>query len=100
MRTIEKYLYLFDELSDEAKQKAIENNEWEKRLQSIIIARNKVLDEYNLFPFIVNFIKTLPNQNSKEELIFKPFEYDFKTKFNRYIEKKKKKILKIFGVEK
>lgn len=81
-------------------QKAIENNEWEKRLPSIIIARNKVLDEYNLFPFIVNFIKTLPNQNSKEELIFKPFEYDFKTKFNRYIEKKKKKILKIFGVEK
>ncbi|MEW6552119.1 MAG: glycosyltransferase family 10 [Campylobacterota bacterium] len=79
---------------------AINNNEWEKRLPSIIEARNKVLDEYNLLPFIVNFIKTIDMQTDtpKETVMIKPFQYDLKTKIQRFIQKNKNKILKLFGL--
>jgi len=76
-------------------REAIENNEYEKRLDYIKEARELVLDKYNLFPFIANFIKTLPEQNTKEKIKLKKYQYTMKDKFNRYIERKKNRLKKI-----
>jgi hypothetical protein len=49
---------------------AIENKEWEKRRDAIAVARNKILNEYQFFPFVSNMIhdhrKTHPGSGRKE----------------------------------
>ncbi len=76
-------------------QNAIENNEYEKRLEAIKEARELVLDKYNLFPFIANFIKTLPTQTSKEKIVLKAYQYPCKEKIRRYVQRKKQRFEKI-----
>ncbi|HHH53888.1 MAG TPA: hypothetical protein ENK82_06670 [Campylobacterales bacterium] len=101
---IDKYFpkesYIWIDISDpkkalETMRLAIENNEYEKRLLYIEEARRRVLDEYNLFPFIVNFIKTLPVQNNKNKIRLKKYRYPLKERFKRYIERKRNRIIKI-----
>lgn len=75
-------------------KEAIDNNEYEKRLKYIKEARELVLDKYNLFPFIVDFIKTLPKQDKKEKIKLKKYQYPLGEKFNRYICRKKKSFQK------
>jgi hypothetical protein len=59
---------------------AIKNNEWERRLPSIIAAREKVLNNYQLFPYIANIIKS-HNQNEKAQLLKIPaYKQSFKNK--------------------
>jgi len=76
-------------------KEAIINNEYEKRLIYIKQARDLVLDKYNLFPFVANFIKTLPQQKTKEKIRLKKYQYSIKEKFQRYIQRKKNRLEKI-----
>ena len=43
--------------------KLIEDDPYEKHLNSIVIARNKVLDQYNIFQLMSDICKTSANQN-------------------------------------
>lgn len=45
-------------------KKAIADNSWEKNLEAIKVAREKVLNEYQFFPFVVNFFKQNPPKES------------------------------------
>lgn len=52
----------------------VNSNKWEENLDAITKARNLILNEYQLFPFIVNQIKTLELEkseplNSQKELV-------------------------------
>lgn len=38
-------------------KEAIENNEWEKRLSAIEEARNKILNEYQFFPYVAKMVR-------------------------------------------
>ena len=76
-------------------QNAIENNEWEKRLEAIENARKLVLDRYNLFPLVVNFIKTHQNQGEKKKITISAYKYTLKERVVRYIQRKKNRLLKI-----
>ena len=80
----------------ETMKEAIQTNEWEKRLEAIQEARTLVLDKYNLFPFVANFIKTLPIQTTKEKVILKKYQYPLKEIIRRKIERKKQQIKKLF----
>jgi len=101
---IDKYFpkesYIWIDISNPKKaldtmREAIENNEYEKRLEFIKEARELVLDKYNLFPFIVEFIKTLPYQNTKKRICLKSYKYSRREKLQRYIERKKSRLKKI-----
>jgi hypothetical protein len=80
----------------ETMQKAIQNNEWEKRLASIVEARKLVLDKYNLFPYVTDFIKAHYSNELKSKIRIPAYRYTLKEKLLRYIERKKNKLSKIF----
>lgn len=95
-----KESYIWIDITDPKKaiqtmKEAIENNEYEKRLEYIKKARDLVLDNYNLFPFVAKFIKTLPKQDKKEKIRLKKYQYTLSEKFERYIKRKKGKLEKI-----
>ena len=43
----------------------VESNKWEENLHSIETARNLVLNEYQLFPFLCNHIKSMESSRGK-----------------------------------
>lgn len=81
----------------ETMKTAIENNEWEKRIGAIAEARRRVLDEYNLFPMVAAFAKSHFFERDGKRTVIKPFQHDINTRIKRYIERKKKKLLKLVG---
>lgn len=81
----------------ETMKAAIDNNEWEKRIAAIAEARRRVLDEYNLLPMAADFAKKHFVQSDKVSVTFTPFQYDLNTRIKRYLERKKKKLLKLMG---
>lgn len=63
-------------------QKAIENNEWEKRLSAIEQARNKILNEYQFFPYVAKMIKEDSFMNSnkpykKYSIPYNPYPFHY-----------------------
>ncbi|OHD78136.1 MAG: hypothetical protein A2023_04850 [Sulfuricurvum sp. GWF2_44_89] len=76
---------------------AIEKNEWENRIEAIAEARRRVLDEYNLLPMVAAFAQSHFFEGKRKRIALKPFKYDISTRFKRYIERKKKKLLKLVG---
>ena len=101
---IDKYFpkdsYIWIDISDpeqaiKTMQEAIQNNEWEKRLQSIIEARQLVLDKYNLFPCVSDFIKNHYSDGEKRKIKIPAYKYTMKEKFLRYIDRKKSRLEKI-----
>lgn len=94
--------YIWIDITDPEKalqtmREAIENNEWEKRLDAITEARRRVLDAYNLFPMVAEFIKNNFVNQTKEKRVLKPYQYDLKTRFQRYLERKRKRFSKLIG---
>lgn len=94
--------YIWIDISDPEKsveimQKAIRENEWEKRIHAIIEARRRVLDEYNLLPMVATFAKNNFVDTDREKMILRPYRYDLGTRFNRYIERKKSKFQKFLA---
>jgi hypothetical protein len=92
--------YIWIDINDPQKalqtmREAIENNEWEKRLDAILEARRRVLDEYNLFPMMASFIQANFSDKPRQKMILKPFVYDLKTRFSRYIDRKKIKFSRL-----
>lgn len=76
------------------------SNMWEERLKYIEEARNLVLNENQLFPFIYNKIisfNLLSKTNKKEEVflprIIGPWDADYKLSFTRKVEYKIRKFL-------
>lgn len=53
-------------------KRAINNNEYEKRLPHILEARRRVLDEHNLYPMLVREIPKLPARRGKPGGIIYP----------------------------
>lgn len=49
--------------SMEVIKEAIANKKWEKNIDAIKVARDKILDEYQFFPFAAKFIKEHPPQD-------------------------------------
>ena len=74
---------------------AIENNEWEKRLDAIKEARERILDKYNLFPFVAEFVKNNFSEATKNKIQIPAYKYPFKVKVKRYLERKQRRIDKI-----
>lgn len=78
--------YIWIDINDPAKavetmKTAIENNEWEKRLDAIVEARRRVLDEYNLLPTIAKFAKEhFKTEAAKEKITLFPYGYEKKRK--------------------
>lgn len=101
---IDKYFpkdsYIWIDISNpekamEAIQEAIQNNEWEKRLASIAEARKLVLDKYNLFPYVTDFIKDHYSSELKSKIRIPAYKYTLKEKLLRYMERKKNRFKKI-----
>lgn len=61
---------------------AIKNNEWEKRLPALKIARNKVLNQYQLFPYLVKQIRSHDTNNEKKTVTLIP---PYKRSIGNYI---------------
>lgn len=70
-------------------QAAIKNNEWEKRLPSIIEARDLVLNEYNFFPHIAKRIDSgeLEEASLKSKVMLPPYKRSKKRRLLNYWEK-------------
>lgn len=66
------YIDIFDvDKSCEIIKQAIENNEYEKRLPYILEARRRVLEEYNLFAVLNNYI--VKNHHSSADKVYAGF---------------------------
>ncbi len=94
--------YIWIDISDPKKalatmKEAIENREWEKRLDAIKEARSLLLDKYNLFPFVAEFVKGHYSENPKKRIKIPRYQYPLKVKMERYIERKKRRIDKILA---
>ena len=92
--------YIWIDINDPQKavqtmREAIENNEWEKRIEAIKQARELLLDKYNLFPFVANFVKEHYVETPKKSFILAQYHYSLKIRFKRYLARKQKKIQKI-----
>lgn len=92
--------YIWIDINDPQKalqtmREAIENNEWEKRIEAIKQARELLLDNYNLFPFVANFVKEHYVDTPKKSFILARYHYSLKIRFKRYLARKQKKIQKI-----
>lgn len=56
-------------------------------------AREKVLDEHNLFPAIAKFAKeNFKNDGEKRKITLRPFKYRFGARIQRYLKRKKESI--------
>jgi hypothetical protein len=63
---------------------AIKNNEWEKRLPALKKAREQVLNQYQLFPYLVKQIRSHPtNIENKIVTVIQPYRKSMKTHLNR-----------------
>lgn len=92
--------YIWIDINDPQKalqtmREAIENNEWEKRIEAIKQARELLLDKYNLFPFVANFVKEHYVDTPKKSFTLPRYHYSLKIRFKRYLARKQKKIQKI-----
>lgn len=87
----------------------VQSNKWEKNLDAITQARDLVLNEYQLFPFLYQIIKKLEKNKSidditKKELIYFKGQdayfdnYPLSVKFEKKILKLKQKIVNRFNV--
>lgn len=101
---IDKYFpkdsYIWIDISSPEKalktiEEAIKNNEWEKRLDAIKQARQLVLDKYNLFPFVVDFMNKNFSEGAKRQINIPLYKYTVIERFYKYIERKKHRLKKI-----
>jgi hypothetical protein len=77
---------------------AIKNNEWEKRLPALKTAREKVLNQYQLFPHLAKEIQSYHSKDENKILtLISPYKKSIKTILNRRIFKIKMGAKKRFG---
>lgn len=63
---------------------AITNNEWEKRLPALKVAREKVLNQYQLFPHLAKLIRSHhANNKDKTVALIPPYKRSIYNYFNR-----------------
>jgi hypothetical protein len=63
---------------------AIKNNEWEKRLPALKIAREKILNQYQLFPHLAEKIMSHHSKGeNKTVTVIPPYKKSIKTHLNR-----------------
>lgn len=66
---------------------------WEKRLPAIKQARELVLNKYQIFPYLSNYIKAFPKSNKKDFVILeryhKPLYKKIKKRIKRFLDKMK-----------
>jgi hypothetical protein len=75
-------------------QNAINNNEWEKRLDAIKKSRELVLDTYNFFPYIANLMKqAFDPSEPRKSITLVPYKRTLKRRVLNAIEK----IKRLFG---
>ena len=83
---------------------AIKNNEWEKRLPALKTAREKVLNQYQLFPYLAKEIRSHHSKGgNKIVTLIKPYRKSMKTHLNRRLFKIrmgiKKQLNKGYGIK-
>lgn len=75
--------------------------EFTKRLEKLTANRNKILHEYNIYPYIINFYKKniVPTDKTKTTIIHKPEDYSaykilqFITRIKRFVYKQRFNLL-------
>ena len=72
------------EIAIDRVKSAINNNEWEKRLPALKTAREKVLNQYQLFPHLAEQIKLHHSNNAdKIKVSIPPYTKSINTRLNR-----------------
>jgi hypothetical protein len=75
---------------------AIKNNEWEKRLPALKMAREQVLNRYQLFPHLVTQIRSHHTDSENKRLILiPPYKRSIDTHLNRAFFKIKMAIMRL-----
>ncbi|HUN56432.1 MAG TPA: glycosyltransferase family 10 [Smithella sp.] len=75
---------------------AIKNNEWEKRLPALKAARERVLNQYQLFPHLAERIKSHHTDiNQKSLILIPPYKRSINTRLNRAFFKTKMAIMRL-----
>ncbi|MGD8122096.1 glycosyltransferase family 10 domain-containing protein [Vibrio sp. TRT 2004] len=63
------------ELAVDVIKNAIESDFWSKNIEAIEYSRNKILDEYQFFPYISKMINNNPTSNNRVELTINELPY-------------------------
>jgi hypothetical protein len=77
---------------------AFKKNEWERRLPALKMARERILNQYQFFPYVANEIKSYKSKDGNKTLILiPPYRKSIKTILNRRLFKIKMGIKKQLG---